>query len=267
MNSVVHVFADFHTHTRHSHGKGSVLENVRAASRRALRAVAIADHGPANLFGVGVRDLETFDAIAAEIAAAQKEHPGVRVLLGVEANVVSLDGELDVPREQQARFDVLLAGLHLLVHPRRWREMGRLWGRHALARIHPPSRRKALVINTDALVAAVYRNRIDVITHPGYRLPVDTRELARACAARGTALEINARHPHARTEELRAAAAEGVRFVIGSDAHEPERVGDVASGVNLALAAGLSVEQVVNAVSAPAEVVCVHPNPFRVHFR
>src|SRR5690606_28048129 len=113
------LFADYHTHTHHSHGVDSVNENVRAAAEKGLSAVAISDHGPASLFGVGVASLDTFDTIRKEVDAVREAYPDLDVLLGVEANIVSITGELDVPPSWQDRFDIVLVGLHPLVrwHP------------------------------------------------------------------------------------------------------------------------------------------------------
>ncbi|HYG59577.1 MAG TPA: hypothetical protein VD902_16055, partial [Symbiobacteriaceae bacterium] len=96
------------------------------------------------------------------------------------------------------------------------------------------------------VVEAVLRNDIDVITHPGHLLDIDTAELARACAMRGTALEISARHREMTAEFCRLAAREGALFVISSDAHSPCDVGDVARGLAVAKAAGLTPAQVLN---------------------
>jgi len=241
-----HIFADYHTHTRHSHGKGSVLENVRAAKRRGLSAVAVADHGPASLFGVGVEGLSAFDAIRREVLAAKKEYPGVEVLLGAEANVISEDGELDIPLELQERLDVVLVGLHPLV---RWRPLVKGASLLAANVLGAWTRddRHARERNTRAIVNAVRYNRAHIVTHPGYRLPIDTRSLAKACAMTGCALEINAGHDHTTAEYIRVAKAEGAKFALGSDAHSPERVGDLKKAVDLALKAGLTPRDIVNA--------------------
>ena len=47
--TTLRIFADYHTHTVHSHGRGTVEDNVKAAISANLRAIAITDHGPANL--------------------------------------------------------------------------------------------------------------------------------------------------------------------------------------------------------------------------
>src|SRR5690606_36394451 len=100
--------------------------------------------------------------------------------------------------------------------------------------------------HTRMLVNAVLRNRVHAVTHPGYRLPIDTAELARACARAGAAMEISGRHEHTTVEYVQAAKAEGARFVLGSDAHAPDRVGDVGRAVRIAVAAGLDADDIVN---------------------
>ena len=37
--------ADYHSHTTYSDGKGSVLDNVRAARKKGIMTIAISDHG------------------------------------------------------------------------------------------------------------------------------------------------------------------------------------------------------------------------------
>lgn len=243
--------ADYHTHTVYSHGKGTVADNARAAARAGLAVVGISDHGPANLFGVGVRGPHVFDKIREEARRWEREGGRVRVLVGVEANVVSLDGRLDLPDAVLQRLDYVMAGLHVPVKPLSWRDAARFTWANVGGRLSRRLAQWARELNTEALVAAVLRNRVDVVTHPGWRLSIDTRELARACARRGTALEINTGHVHTDVPYIEAAAAEGVHFVIGSDAHTPARVGDLASGLELARRAGLTEKEIVNAEGYP----------------
>lgn len=243
------IVADYHTHTKHSHGKGSVLDNVRAASLLGLKEIGITDHGPANLFGVGVESFATFDVIRQEVARAQELYPDVRVLLGVEANVVSEEGEIDVPLELQETLDIVLVGLHPLV---RWKPPSSgvsLVGLNLVSAWTGRNRERARERNTRAIVNAVLRNRVHVVTHPGYRLPIDTRALAQACAKTGCAMEINAGHDHTTVEYIRIAHDQGARFVLGSDAHSPERVGDLAKAALLAQRAGLGADAIVNVAS------------------
>lgn len=242
------LFADYHTHTRHSHGTGSVEDNVRAALARGLAEVAITDHGPASLGWVGIRDRRAWDAMRRDVAAANTAHPGISVLCGVEANVIGLEGQLDISRERLQELDIVLAGLHLEIWPRSLRDGVRLVVNNLVGpRFHRRLARRARNDNTKALVEAVLVNDINIVAHPGLKLSVDTAELARACAARGTAMEINSYHGLTTPDYIEVAARHGVKFAISSDAHRPEDVGNLEVGRRLAEAAGLEPGQVINA--------------------
>lgn len=240
------IVADYHTHTRYSHGESTVLENVRAAREKGLRRVAISDHGPGSLFGVGVESLATFDAIRKEVEEAQQLYPDVEVLLGVEANVLSVDGRLDIPLEMQSQFDVVLVGLHPLVRWEPLRDGAALIWRNVMGARCKARADEARWLNTQALVNAVLKNRVHAVTHPGYRLPIDTALLAQACARAGCALEINASHPHTTEAYIRIAKEHGARFILGSDAHSARRVGDLGRAAALARRAGLRAADIVN---------------------
>lgn len=241
------LFADYHTHTTHSHGRGSVLDNVRAARAAGLQAVAISDHGPSHLFGVGVRSTAEFFDIIDEVKEATEAVPDIQTIASVEANVVGLDGSLDVPHDVLKRLDMVLVGLHHLVRPAGSQEAALLLMGNAFSGLSPALARRVRTANTKAIVEAVLKNPIDVVTHPGLQMPIDTDELARACAVVGTALEINTSHRNTGIEFIRTAVKQGAMFAINSDAHVPKRVGDLEYGIRLALKAGLTESDIINA--------------------
>jgi putative hydrolase len=241
----VKIIADLHTHTTYSHGKGTVLENVTAALTKGLRAVGITDHGPrmAPWVRTSVRD---FRKMRREVTEVDSRVQGIKVLAGAECNISSARGDLDVPHSIRRGLDIVLAGLHPGILPNSGSDWMVLYGGNWAARFSTGLRRRARVNNTKAVVDAVRRNDVDVITHPGYHLDIDTVELARVCAARDTALEINAHHHEMTPEFCRAAAKAGCKFVIDSDAHKPADVGNLERGIKVAEAAGLRPEQVLN---------------------
>lgn len=239
------IIADLHTHTRYSHGKGTVLDNVTVALARGLKAVGITDHGPHSAPWVGAT-LEDLRMMRREVAEIDRRAVAIRVLAGVECNIISADGDLDVPEALRQKLDIVLAGLHPGVLPKTGRDWFSLSAENWAARFSGSWRRRARRDNTRALVEAVLRHEIDVITHPGYHLDIDTVELANACAAKGTALEINASHNAMTVQFCRIAAQQGVRLVINSDAHDPSAVGNLTRGLAVARAAGLRPEQILN---------------------
>lgn len=241
------LFADYHTHTIYSHGKGTVLDNVSAANKIGLAEIAISDHGPSHMAGIGMKNIAVLDLIRQDCQQAMLVFPDVKVKLGVEANVTSILGDIDIPLEYQKKLDVLQVGLHLMVRPEAWLDGLNRTAYHYLKHLSSGLRRKSRLLNTEAIVNAVYQHDIDIITHPGHRFDIDSRALARACAERNTAFEINTSHDNISLELIEVVAKEGVDFVIGSDAHHPSRVGDFARGIALAKAAGLTENQIRNA--------------------
>jgi putative hydrolase len=242
---VLELFADYHTHSQYSHGKGNIVGNIEVAIRKGLEAIAITDHGPAMAFGLGVKRASDLLQIKAEIRQVQQYFPQVKVLAGVEANILNEAGDLDVPTEILAQLDLVLVGLHPNLFPRL--ESLRLLGYHYGGKLSRTLNARARKFNTQALVNAVQRHPVDIVTHPGLKLAVDTKELAQVCAARGTALEINSSHGYLTTEFVQVAVAAGVKFAINSDAHRPEDVGNLAAGLAIAEKVGLTAADIINA--------------------
>src|SRR5690606_26323631 len=112
----------------------------------------------------------------------------------------------------QERFDIVLVGLHPLVRWRPARFGARLVARNLLGRRAASWEAEARALNTRLIVNAVLRNRAHIVTHPGYRLSIDTQALAKACARTGCAMEISSSHTHTTEEYIRIAKAEGARF-------------------------------------------------------
>lgn len=231
---------DHHTHTVYSHGKGSIEDNVRVAAAKGLSSIAITDHGPGHLtYGV---DLGKVSEMRAEIERLKAVYPTVRVLLGVEANTLRRAPYLDVGEADKQKLDILLAGYHYgvtragCVPNYLYQHVGLFRGGDAALR------RK----NTEMICDALCHNHIDVLTHPGDKGPFDLDEIAHVCAQTGTLMEINMKHAHLTTQEIRQVARFDVKFIIGSDAHVPEAVGEYQASLARALEAGLDPARIVN---------------------
>lgn len=242
----MYCYADYHTHTTHSHGTGSVLENVQVAAEKGLEIIAISDHGPNHLPPYGVRDLAVFSQIRSELVAACIEFPQVEGLVGIEANIISVQGGLDLPLEHFGLVDLILANIHTMVRPGNVKSAVKIWGNHFAKRAFSSLERRSMLVNTEATVNALTRNKIAILTHPGLRFSIDYKVVAQACAATDTAFELNASKPYLTKELVEIVANEGASFVIGSDAHSPERVGDFALGLKLAQEVGLTSKEVLN---------------------
>jgi len=238
------LIADYHTHTIYSHGKGTILDNVLAAKKRGLKKVTISDHGP-NHMGFGVK-VKKFSEMRKEIDQINDTIDGIEVLMGIEANIVGKDGTIDVPREHLQLFDILLAGYHYGARPASIKDIYYLNFINGIGKISNSWSQKAMKINTDALIQALEKYPIQIITHPGAKMPIDTHRLAKAAKKTDTWLEINSKHGYLTKEFIEIAKQYGVKFVINSDAHSPERVGDCQKGIDTAIKAGLEAKDIIN---------------------
>ena len=210
------VFADYHTHTYYSHGKGSPRENVLAAIEKGLEAVAVSEHGPGH-FSFGVRG-KKLDRLNGELIDLKKEFEGkIDVLRGLELNVMG-DGLNDCP-ENREDYDVIIIGYHKSVPPFN-AHARRIWGESLLGIKNDPHR------NAECILAAAEKCRATIISHPNLYLKVDIPYMAECCRQLGILMEVNSARVTMSEEEIRAVKALGCGLVIGSDAHTPGRVGD-----------------------------------------
>jgi putative hydrolase len=238
----LNILADYHTHTLYSHGKGTIEENVLEARKKGLKELAITDHGPGHfLYGVSVQNLSK---MRKEVDRLNGKYPDIRVLLGLEANVISIEGELDVDQRILSMLDILLAGYHFGAVPATLRDGYHIHFKNIAGRWTGCARVREN--NTRALIAAINRYPVKIITHPGAKADIDTGMLARAAAEKGVALEINSSHRFMTEDYVRIAKQEGAKFVLGSDAHTPQRVGDVKAAFEVAVRAGLTPGDIIN---------------------
>ena len=218
--------ADYHTHTPYSHGKNTVAENACRAKEIGLSQVAITDHGFSHVaFGLRRKDMPSYKA---ECAAAEKEY-GIRVLVGIEANIHGISGKSDLTEKDFEDFDVYLCGNHIFIRYERAKGRwaygwGNIFARNFLKKIP----QKLIDYNTQAYVNAIKKNPLDAITHLNFCCECNTLEVAKAAADYGTYIELNSKKVHLTDEELFAVGNTGVNFIISSDAHSPDRVGEIS---------------------------------------
>lgn len=223
--------ADFHTHTTYSHGKGSVLENAMVAKERGLKAVGITDHGFAHsCFGLRKNKIEQLKQDC--IDATKKS--GVKVLVGIESNLISTHGEVDLKPDLYSNFDIFLAGIHKLLFFKFGSYIPFGIPNLICSTLKVKNAPKSLVrTTTKTLVECIKKNPIDAVTHLNFCSYVDVSEVAKVACDYGTYIELNAKKVHLNDEELYKVVKTGVRFIIDSDAHQPERVGEISLVENI----------------------------------
>lgn len=222
------------------------MDNVKAAMAKGLKAIAITDHGPRH-FRIGV-SLKSLNIMRREIDEINKRYNNIRVLMGVEANLIGQDGSIDVPSEFLPMFDILLMGFHKEVYPASWRQFTGFFLPNIMMGFGAERSQELIETNTQAYINAMERYPISIITHPGANISVDTKRLAAAAAAYGVYLEINSSHGFMTAEYVKIAVEQGAKFVVSSDAHSPEMVGDFERAKHIVAQAGLKAIDIINAV-------------------
>ena len=222
--------ADLHIHTIASgHAYSTVLEIARAAADRGLEMIALTDHGPSMPGAPHAYHFGNLMAIPEELF-------GVRILKGVEANVLDRAGRLDLDEFRLCKLDVVLAGLHSVCSP---------YGTAAE--------------NTEMMVNVIKNPWVDVIVHPGNPdFAVDEETVVRTAAEQGVAIEINnssltisrkGSRPHC--DHIACLAKQfGAKMILGSDSHFANTVGDFGAALQLLRDNGISPEAVLNTSTA-----------------
>lgn len=240
------LFGDYHTHTIYSHGTGNIEDNVKMAIKKGLKEIAICDHGPGHfLYGVKKKNIPLMKE---EILRLNDKYAkdDIKILLGVEANLIGFQGMIDMDEALIKHTDILLLGYHYGVIPASFGDGIGLYIKNPLSKYSGFGREKSLELNTLAFIKAINKYPVDFITHPGAKIKLDIKELAKACAKVGTALEINAKHGELSIESIKLAMEEDVDFIVNSDAHTPEDVGNIAKSMDRIKYANLPLNRIRN---------------------
>jgi len=187
---------DAHTHTLHSDGIGDVSENIAEAERKGISLVAITDHS--HLIG-------SFNAYLSEIRRWGEESE-ITVLAGIEGNITP--NGVDVPGWIAKKLDFVIASVHEWVdRPEQYVELVR-----------------AALLDENADVIGHFGASFPYIGYPSWE---ELIELIALAEERGKAFEISSRYRVPDLEFVRECIKRGVKLTFASDAHRPERVGNV----------------------------------------
>src|SRR5438876_2259503 len=101
---------DVHMHTVETDGRNTIAEMAEAARERGYKYMAITDHSKNLAFANGLDDKRAEEHIA-KIRAAAKRFDGIRVLAGIEVDILG-DGALDLSDSVLEQMDVVIASVH-----------------------------------------------------------------------------------------------------------------------------------------------------------
>jgi DNA polymerase (family 10) len=234
---------DLQMHTTASDGRNTIEEMGRAAQELGYGYIALTDHSKAVTVANGMDEKRTLEQIK-KIRDAQKRVPGIRLLAGIEVDILK-NGTLDLDNEVLAQLDVVVASIHSYMNME-YAEM------------------------TDRILAAIENPYTQIIAHPTGRLVLrrdafdyNMERILDAAKKAGVAMECNAYPDRLDLKDvhLRMAKDRGVKVVISTDAHTTTNLKYMKYGVITARRAWLTKENVINTLPVDAFLAALRPKP------
>lgn len=219
---------DLHCHTISSgHAYSSLEEMVSGAKRNGVKVIGISDHAP-------TMPGSTHRYFFQNLIVVPEEIDGVRVLKGVEANLIDFEGNIDMTDKELEHLD------------------------YAIASFHPPCIDFGTIEeNTQAVINVMKNPKVKVIGHPDdSRYPLDYERVVKAAKENDVALEVN--NSSLNPGSFRIGAHENVatflklcrenqtKVIFGSDAHISFDVGSFHNCLDLVKKVDFPMELVVN---------------------
>jgi len=219
---------DCHMHSKWSDGGATIESMVRTAIELGHEYLVLTDHSPRLTIAHGLNHVR-LEAQIADIEVLRERVAPFRILTGMEVDILE-DGTLDLDDDMLAQLDVVVASVHSKLKMER-RQM------------------------TERMVRAVASPHVDILGHCTGRL-VDKRPpsdfdpdyVFAACAAFGTAVEINSRVQRLDPppELLAIALDHGCMFSIDSDAHATGQLEWLPYGCAIAADGEVPAERIIN---------------------
>lgn len=218
---------DTHTHTISSgHAYSTITENAKEAYKKGLQLICMTDHGPKMPGGAHLYHFGNLKVIPDKIE-------GVEILKGVEANIMDVDGTLDIPESILKKLDIVIASLH--------------------DACFEPS--DDIERNTKAIINALRNPYVDIIGHPGNPIyPINIEKVVNAAKEYGKFIEINNSSfitSRVGSEDncsliARKAKEIGAKISVGSDAHISFDVGNFDEAIRIIKEANIEEDMILN---------------------
>jgi len=223
---------DCHLHSTWSDGGATIEAMAATAIALGHEYMVLTDHSARLTIAHGLNRERLIQQLGV-IAVLNDELAPFRILTGMEVDI-NLDGTLDLDDDLLAHLDVVVASVHSKLRMDSF-EM------------------------TPRMLKAVASPHVDILGHCTGRLigkrdpsVFDADRVFAACAASGTAVEINSRPERLDPpfELLERAIAAGCWFSIDSDAHATGQLEWQPHGCDRAAKVGVPIERIVNTMPA-----------------
>lgn len=224
----MNLLVDPHVHTTGSgHAYSTISEIAATAKEKGLKIIGMTDHGPASLCGADKFYFLNLRTIGDTVN-------GVRVLKGIEANILNGGGELDLTDAMYNCIELVIASIHL-----------------DFFRSEGPDTCMA------AIMHAIDNPRVNILGHlDDARYNLDYEPVIQRAAKKRVLIEINnsSLSPHS----VRQKAQENITkmlsickflntpVILGSDAHFHTKVGEFSMAMKIMEEINFPTELVMN---------------------
>ena len=221
---------DTHAHTVESDGSNTVEEMMLQARKNGLEYIVFTNHSKSLRVANGLDEIRFHDFNGRiDEASSRLNFPALK---GVELEILK-DGSLDLGEDVLSEMDFVLASLHQFVTGDSDENTGRV-------------------------VKAIQSGLINGIAHPTGRLigkrepyKLDMDRIISECSAAGVCLEINGDpfRSDLPADIVRRARNTGVKFTLGSDAHNVADLSNLRFATAIARRGWLEKGQVINTLT------------------
>ena len=193
---------DMHTHTVASgHAYSTIHENIQFAKKHGMKFLGTSDHGSTMTGGPA-------EYFFHNLKVVPREMDGVKILRGMEANILDVNGNIDeLDSKALDGLDYLIASLHIVC-------------------IEPSTKED----NTMAILNVMDKEKVKIIGHPDdARYELDYEAIVKKAKEKNILLEVNnsSLSPNTSREGARENLLKylelckeyGVRIIMGTDSH------------------------------------------------
>lgn len=222
---------DLHIHTIASgHAYNTILEYINRAKELKMKIIGISDHGPGNS-----------EAIVSEVYFKSlnripKIINGIRILKGVEANIMDIDGSIDISDKTLNKLDFVIANFHL----------------------HTDYSDRGAKINSRAIINTIKSQKINILSHPynTEMFNIEVKKIYEAACQYDILLEINI--PYLKIDKFDSNISSNLKamvnivkkhnkkVLVGSDAHNIWELADDSPLRRIKKKIGLTDNLIIN---------------------
>jgi putative hydrolase len=221
---------DLHIHTLASgHAQNTILEYINQAKRLNMKVIGISDHGPSTDSLANETYFVTLRRIPSKVN-------GVRILKGIEANIISPEGNIDISDNVINKLDYIMAGFHL-------------------NQLYSDKGEKE---NTEVIISAIRQGKINILTHPFVTsiFPVDVRKVSEEACKNSVLLEVNLHYIKRFIKNkkvmsnlktmIKVVKKNNKKVILGSDAHNIWELADDSAVTKIKKEIGLTDKSIIN---------------------